>query len=773
MAKSKNGALCGLVDKAFIQVAYLLSFIDTGKSISFIDKDEDSVTVNYANDEKLYGISMEFGSNRIRKDIDGLLNVLKRLKSEEDGKLVINFIKNSKEYFVYIFSTNRSTIQTIASIFALKLLSGDEIAKAFGHYFMFNKYDIDKNTLVDYFGKLSENYIENNQFHRLTEMLSKNVLKNSDVYQAVAYKERDFKVTDLFSIEGWEGVLSIYLDFSEVSLNYNFKALKDRAQKVQADMFKVIKSVEDNQIDVFKQDYGIVNAILISNDKRYVSQIESFSGFLFEENYLTGIGVYKNTFFKKRDRMFDIFIHKNNVAPFFQSCKKRVDGIIRRDDGSYILPDFYGKDIAKSFVNYSLGKNVNPHMAIIAKTGSGKSSALLKILKSSCWLDDNYKTEAFEKDLIKIRYMDVDYSGGNFVSKIKDSYPDDCIVYGSDVSDIKFCLLDLDTVDGGDYSLPIESELRDVSSFVNVVLDATDQGSSMDNAEEDRFKEAVKVVFTNPEHRVDKSIGELTGRDGFELLYHELSLQFPDNTKISQLPEKYNFLKKPTLQNVIDYVSRQAVSNNVSEIQRDVYKTLLKKISGLTIFNFAEFSNKDISLDKKLYYADMGEVKSNQKEFVSLGWMLLRRWFKIDRANYNERVKRGLPRQKIFYVLEESHNFFTIPSFKALFQAAVKELRKFGVHFIFISHGIHDMPEDIYKSIATKIFLFTRGDADAVQLEINEKATMAGERLEVFNAAKEDSYCLFIMHDDGETICKLDMTKTDLETFVPKRVVSS
>lgn len=771
MARKRGPILCGLVDKTFGLVANMAAYIDTGSTLSFVDMDKNSVSMSFTNDLKLYGVSLEFNSHRLQKARESINILFKRLKSEENGKILVNFIKNDKEFFVYVFSLNKSTMDSIANSFGVKTMSGSQIAKAFGDYFMFSSYEENKNVLNNLFENFTAGAIENEQFHRVTEMLSKNVLKNYDIYQAVTYKERDFSVIDLFGIKGWRGILSVMFDFAESSSKYRFEEIKARAARVDASLKEIINGVEDNGLDILQQEYGLVNAILIANEKQHVTQIESYTGFSFEENYLTGPKSYRRTLLNERDDLFDMFISSSNAMRFLQSYKKKIETIEQRGDGSWILPDFSGRDSTGMYTNYSYGKNKNPHSAIFAKTGSGKSSALLKILSSSMWCDEQWQSEALENDLVKIRYIDIDYSAGRFIKKLRNHYPEKVKAFGSDAKNMKFCLLDIDTADENDlYAAPVESEAKGVCAFLNTVLEATDPNSVFSNAEEDRLVDAINKVFTNEHLRIDKTISELIKADGFEQLSKELLEKYDRHTHLSELSSEYNYLKKPTLQNIVSYVDKMSMSNTISDMQKEVYASLLKKLSGLQMFNFAGHANNDISLDKSIYYSDLGEIKENQKEFVSIGWMLLRKWFKIDRRVYNERMAQGLSRQKIFYVIEESHNFFTIASFAKLFADAVKELRKFGIHFVFISHSIKNMEDDVYKSIATKIFLFTEGDADEVQREIESKTEMQGQRLEVFKEAKKDNYSLFIMHDDGESVCSLSMSKNELETFTPERI---
>ena len=234
---------------------------------------------------------------------------------------------------------------------------------------------------------------------------------------------------------------------------------------------------------------------------------------------------------------------------------------------------------------------------------------------------------------------------------------------------------------------------------------------------------------------------------------------------------EYGFLQKPTLLDLVALLDKSSRSTSLSLTQQTVYSSLLAKMQGLKSFTvLSEYPTGKISENMDFFYADMGEIKDYPKIFIALSWLLLKQWMRIDRKSFIERAKNGQPRQKIFYVIEEAHNFFKVPAFARLFQNATKEARKFGVHFMFIIHTVEDVPTDVYASISTKIFILKSGAADEVKMEIEKKTAMSGERLEVFERTRNIPRAMYILHDDGETGCRLEISKEELEVFSPKKV---
>ena len=91
----KKKTLCGIVEAIGAGVAHFFAFIDSGRSISVGGKEEDALVLNYTNGQRLYGVDFTFGSNRVKK-IEDAFFILKRLKSESNGKFVLNFVKNKE-----------------------------------------------------------------------------------------------------------------------------------------------------------------------------------------------------------------------------------------------------------------------------------------------------------------------------------------------------------------------------------------------------------------------------------------------------------------------------------------------------------------------------------------------------------------------------------------------------------------------------------------------------------------------------------------------------
>jgi len=147
-------------------------------------------------------------------------------------------------------------------------------------------------------------------------------------------------------------------------------------------------------------------------------------------------------------------------------------------------------------------------------------------------------------------------------------YKDKVVVYGSDVSALRFCLFDIDTIDKDNlYSLPDEQELLGVCAFVNVVLEATDKKNVLDNSEEDRFKEAVAHFLLYNKEK-DIYIDEIANKiDRDRLDYYLLKNRFKD------IPETKNNTDARL------YILKSAILNFYLDNTNMFYRLLSKLVS--------------------------------------------------------------------------------------------------------------------------------------------------------------------------------------------------
>ena len=165
---------------------------------------------------------------------------------------------------------------------------------------------------------------------------------------------------------------------------------------------------------------------------------------------------------------------------------------------------------------------------------------------------------------------------------------------------------------------------------------------------------------------------------------------------------------------------------------------------------------------------DVTELKEVKELFVSVVWLTIFNLIKIDKRDKLEREKQGLPKRKIYYVLEESHNFLSIEQFTEMFKNLAKEVRKYGIELKFLAHSIDNIHKDIYGSVANKIFLFKKGGAEKVLKEIKEKEKVDETFLKLFDLTAKTPHGILLIHSEGVDSFRFEMTEKDLQDIKQK-----
>ena len=140
-----------IIDKLAKGVSFIWTAIDKNAVLSFNEVKEKSVVISFLNKE-LFGIKLESTSNKlIEADMEFVFD---KAKSFDDAQMLLNIIRNDKEYNVYIYSTNQKLASLLATSFKTNLMSGKEIVYSFADYYFLNSYTIKNNTLPSWGSKI-------------------------------------------------------------------------------------------------------------------------------------------------------------------------------------------------------------------------------------------------------------------------------------------------------------------------------------------------------------------------------------------------------------------------------------------------------------------------------------------------------------------------------------------------------------------------------------------------------------------------------------------
>jgi type IV secretory pathway VirB4 component len=636
---------------------------------------------------------------------------------------------------------------------------------------MYQSYKIENNILINKNDYNIDEIIENNFFHYIVEMASYNTLKKNNVYQMTAKEPKEVELYKLFEAK-WNGVISIMFDFSNKTKKNLFDIKYSFGKTYDKEMRNIMKDIKEDtqEFSELLNKTATVNSIFIGDDES-ANIVSTYTGLVFTENNFNGDKLYKNTLFKMQDTTFTFFLEKAQLLALLNTTRKKMQ-TPQYDEfvNDWFFPDYWGKDYAGGFINHTFKKNTNPHTLIVGETGSGKTTTVGKMIKMGLCFDNDLKSKLLEENLVSIRYFDIDLSLGNFFKNAIHNYPEKSLHYTKGIKNIKFNLLDFEIDKSGQIN---DIDKIFATSFIDMILNIMNKNNNtggLSANEKGILGEAIENIYAEKDkHILNLSLRELEqeGKGAYQELIDELLEQgFTMQTGLLELPEKYNYLKKPTFRSVIDYLSRERNNSMLSKIKRDSIEDILQKlepIKQLGIFDF--LPNKNFNEYKQIFYLDATEIKDIPELLVSIVWLFVNIFIKIDKADKIQRDNNGKKKRKIYYVLEESHNFLGIDVFADLFNKLSKEVRKYGIEFKFIIHRLSDINPDIYSSVATKLFLFKEGSKNTIHKQITEIDAFTPQREKVFSLIDSIPRGFFVIHSEGEDAMRFIVEKEEIKYF--------
>lgn len=755
--------ICKSVDYIADIFAFFYRLVDKGQVISFSEINKDNVKIAFSN-IYLYGIKLELKSNYFEeKDI---LFLLKRLKGEKNSFVTVNFIKNKYEYCVYVYSNSKDFITSLALNFENddNILNGEEIAYSFFKYFNTVKYEIKNNILFDTNREINKKIINNKTTYVLFDKVSYSNLKKFNIYELDNINlAKKINVYDFFE-DKWQGVLSLFFLFSDETKKNIFDLKINYASKCDVDLKSFLNKIKkDNEMySELIEEYGLMNAIFIG-DNTSVTNISSQTGLSFIENNFDGNLIYRKTLMIKNNYNFLYFVPLTYINNFFITTKKKIfknEKIIN----NWFAPDFWGIDYAGGFINHCFKQSTNPHTLIIGETGSGKTTATGKLIKLAFNFNNEYKSPMFDNDIAAIRYFDVDFSQGGLMKRIIMANREKSLYFTKGVKNLRFNILDLEETAPGKID---EIEKTLVVDFINMIYSVmSNNKDDLTGAEKGLLLEAIDNVYLHKkEYLIDYSLKEIenSGEAYQEIIEELYNKGYKPYDTVLSLDDSYSFFKKPTLKSVIKYIEEQINKTINTKAKKDNAAKLAEKlrvIEKLNVFSF--FANKNYSKFYDIFYMDVTELKNVKDLFISIVWLMMFNFIKIDKKDKFQKDKKNLPIRKIYYVLEEAHNFLSIPQFNTLFINLAKEVRKYGIELKFLIHKISNVDADIYRSVANKLFLFKKGGAADILKDIKEKEKVDETTLKLFDITAKMPHGIFLVHSEGIDSFAFQMDKQDL-----------
>ena len=649
-------------------------------------------------------------------------------------------------------------MQTIADKFSLKLLSGEELANIVLDLFLQNNFyienkDIHRTIELNFNSKYESNY---RVFSKLARENIYQNLNRTDLYQSYKSVENVDKtnIQQLYKMN-FSGAIWTYFDISRRSVeNYISRLINTAKWTGKKQIFMDLKTAYDTGAERF----AIVNST--AHFKEIDESILGTFGTSLKVNFLKKDIFKKNSLqktpLKFRDSEYDFLVPESFVANYI-SCVHKAR--TRK-------ADFWGFDKNGGFTNYSFAAdNDNPHAIIVANTGAGKSYTLQKIITSM--IDVNYETHKAEnlgKDKVVVRYYDIGFSNAKLIEFLKENKENSLIHVESDFANFSYNLVNLDESSNEAF----EGDLMFSADLVSLILSSQAGAEPLTLNEFSTYKEILRDIYTG---KVERQRYRILNIKNSKLKNRLLAAGYAATEELINLPEQYNFLKKPLLEEVIKRAELQAQNQQIQSDDRAVFDSLRRKLDSIKKLNyFSDFDTEDATIADFLSM-DLNNYKENSL-FVPIFVSVFQKTYMKDRAYAIKRKAEGKSVSKKLYILEESPNFFRVPYFCVMIEKLALEARKYGVHLILIAQLAEQLPSNILKVADTRI-LMTSPDKKS-DLIASLKATLNPDEKIIKRVEETDKYEMCIWYSKGVFNLKLQISEFENRLFNsdPNKVVA-
>lgn len=785
-----------------LKAFWAFSHLNLYSTISWFkqDKIDGSIWLDPVGKFKLYAIKLESPSNCEHKLSS--MEVFNDLKTLKNAVFTIAFVKKEKTGSIYIFSIQKTIIEMFAHNLEIQMLEPPEILSAIYDCYMmqttqYKDYHYEELYTKDFLGNEVPDQLFLN-FPAQIGIAADNLMQNYTPIQSVGFsKNESYSCLSLFNTK-WKGVLFYNFDMQTEHVKAHLDKLEMAGKLGDPAYKKGYDEIKDNpsEIETFK---SLVNNHFICNACGFIENInilpilQSTLGTLFEVKYWNADKLIRRSPFMSRDASFDLLVKDSFCFNMIRSTLQKDCLKGRKDDGTvHLTPDFFGTDLNGNFVNFMLKGNQSPHCLVFGTTGAGKSVATLKIMSQIIGFDFNTKKANRLSSDRKIRYINVGYTGGAiFESLMKQNTDERTLVnvLSSNLDLLRFGILDLEThKDASGHVILSESELDELCDFINLML-AISSGEinneyCLTPNEQNALKSEIKAFFNRDWHS-SVTLMELADDPAFAEYARKILEEVDENgnkiyqdyTILSDLSDKYsNFRDTRTFAQLVNEVEQSGKDINKTEVERKVLIDLHSKLLGIKENPvFTSYSNTSFDGNIPMQYAEFDSISGNIKNFVTIGWLVIRQWYKADKTIALNAINNGQRRPDSFYIIEEAHNFLKLPTFERIFDKMSREARKFGVHFIFLTQDAHDVNSTLANFFNTKIYIFTEKWREVAYEGVkyhNGNQDLKPELRFVFDKIRNvgnGNRMLFLLQDSGATGFYLPETTTEQSYFfIPK-----
>lgn len=661
--------------------------------------------------EKLYGIELVSNEN-IEKHIhnETIKELIRDSKDNENGFFYYMILKQGHYQKQYIFSHNKIIVKFLGKYFNTKLLSGLELTNVLYNCFLENSFFIEDKQLKQAL-HIQKDSLESEpeflSFKRLAKQAIAKNYKQIDIFQAYKHLEiKESNILNLFNLN-FTGCIWFYIDLSSSHIKNQISRLLNYAKFVgdKRPFVELEQSYHNKECDL-----ALINAIafLKDYDEEVIGQMGSNLKVSFIPKELKrSLHLQKNPI-KYRDSEFDFLVKEEFLYNFIASIHKKHTS----------KPDIYGIDKQGGFINYSFsGENKNPHIAIIATSGAGKSVSKLKIMAQMIGLNfSNGECSNLGKGIgqVRLRSYDIGFSDKKFIQLLKANTKNKVAHLASSFYDFSYNLLHFPHKENQEL---FEADLTFNVDLVSIILES--QNSEALNINEVAFfKESIKKMLKNKEYQRYRIMNlKEKNKEDYEKL---LALNYKESDFLENVKEvEFKHLQTPLLIDLVKWTNKESKNMQLKEEDRKTYESLARKLDAIEKLDlFSNFDKMDIT-DVDVLSMDLNNFKESSL-FAPIFLSIFQKTYLKDREFALKCKDKNIPAPKLFYAIEEAKNYFRVPYFTTMYEKVALEARKYNVHLCFVMQNANHIPKGILENLATRIFLLT-----------------PDKKLEIINEAKE------------------------------------
>jgi len=718
--------------------------------------DDNNCLYLYPNEEKpLYCIKIVKKSN-MPSEISYFKRLLEIYGGDEDARLFIFYSKspvlfqNRDKNFctkntLYIFSHSKSLLKEIANYYEVDLLKPMDIVRALLDIGLNNSYITNEDDLtIKAIHELNE--IPTDELYYIFKALFA-----EGVYETVTHESNGYKVyqaigTNSFFTKGkpdlisaikldWRGYFAITMELNQNNIRSIIATKKSMATKIETNKF--IKDGFKMLYEAYSEepsDYVVVNILYVTDNIKILQQFSEALNINFIEKKIFKKDYVYMTPIRIRDTEYDFVLPTEDAKKFISSF------ILDNQLNTSRVVESCGKDITNNYTQFTFFATALPHTAIIAKSRSGKTFFIQKVLADSMRakvkLNEYYVQD--DRDVLEnspviiesakrllnreigIVHFDVGYSAKKFVNQLKKYAPNQVDIYSDNLNLLRFGLTNV-RVDNSSGEVEInKSDALFMIQTINTILELSGQSPLTANESNKIINALAKLFFEKTYQGL--TIQQLREIGGYDELIERLKDYFGEideyaTTVELDLPEEFNFLKVPLLQDVINELELLRANFRTSVEDKEIITSAISKLKSFEGNKMFWYYAKNNVTQADYFYMELESIKKlGEQIFIPVYIMMFQSLYRRDIENAQYFKDRNKDTKEVIYIIEEAHNFFKVSSFAKMFEALSREAARYGIVLVFITQNAKDIPEDVLLNLGNKIMMPSSGEDRELQI---------------------------------------------------------